>query len=292
MDFLRFILSFFTAFFGGVILNDVKCIKCRRFRLHSRKVKKDVRFVAMSDLHAREFGKGNRRLIREIESLKPDFVLMAGDIMTAKDVGKRIERSVRIASDLIRELTKICPVYFALGNHESRVLWDPERFTFDYEGMLSDFREAGAVILDNDDILLRDFGVRIYGLTLSVPYYFRLSRPKHLFAGTIRRRIGGPDPESFNILLAHHPDYLPSYAAWGADLSFSGHYHGGIMRLPFLGGVISPKPCLFPKYSGGMYRLRGLCQYVLCGTGYHSIPVRVFNPAELVCVELKKQEGS
>ncbi len=67
----------------------------------------------------------------------------------------------------------------------------------------------------------------------------------------------------------------------------SGHVHGGIMRLPFLGGVIAPSYKLFPKYDGGVYRGDGSVMLLGRGMGSHTLPFRFFNPAQLYAVTLK-----
>ncbi|MBO5503943.1 MAG: metallophosphoesterase [Lachnospiraceae bacterium] len=135
-------------------------------------------------------------------------------------------------------------------------------------------------------------------------------------AEVITEKLGEPNDGAFHILLSHHPRYFPAYAKWGADLTLSGHLHGGIARLPKIGGVISPDPAFFPKYNGGMYELpkrAGIAQgnhraaiamndkhgasgrtdgetstmICSCGMGMHTLPIRVFNPAELTVVHLE-----
>ena len=101
--------------------------------------------------------------------------------------------------------------------------------------------------------------------------------------------LGAPETDTYTILIAHNPDYFPEYAAWGADLVLSGHVHGGIARLPLLGGVLSPAYRLFPKYDGGMFRENNSIMILGRGLGTHTIPVRFLNPGELVVVELHKQ---
>ena len=76
-------------------------------------------------------------------------------------------------------------------------------------------------------------------------------------AAYLKRLLGKPSAGEYNILIAHNPDYFPAYAEWGADLVLSGHVHGGIMRLPLLGGVLSPALRLFPKYDGGLFQEGG-----------------------------------
>ena len=87
--------------------------------------------------------------------------------------------------------------------------------------------------------------------------------------------------------MAHSPIYFNTYTKWEADLTLSGHLHGGIMRLPFVGGVIGPDFFIFPKYSGGLYKDNGKSMIVSCGAGMHTVNLRIFNPPELTLVELK-----
>lgn len=83
-------------------------------------------------------------------------------------------------------------------------------------------------------------------------YYKKLSR-REMKVSYLNSLLGRPSSDEYNILIAHNPDYFKAYAAWGADLVLSGHVHGGIMRLPVLGGVLSPSLRLFPRYDGGLY---------------------------------------
>lgn len=83
-------------------------------------------------------------------------------------------------------------------------------------------------------------------------------------------------------LLAHSPFPAESYFAWGADLTLSGHVHGGIVRIPGIGGLLSPERKLFPKYSKGLYTKDGKYLYVNCGIG----KLRLGNPPEVTMLEL------
>ena len=106
----------------------------------------------------------------------------------------------------------------------------------------------------------------------------------------IKELIGTADKDSFNVLLAHNPDYFPAYAQWGADLVLSGHVHGGMVRIPWWKGVVSPSIRLFPKYDGGKFEEGNSTMILSRGLGMHTIPVRLFNPAEIVVVELEGEE--
>ena len=209
--------------------------------------------------------------------------------MTAKDLGYSIPGSVDTAEALIRNLSARYPVYFAIGNHEARVRWKPEKFSFGYRDMLRRFRNAGAVILSNENCLLEEYGVKLSGLDL--PEFFYNGRNKILPPEYITAKVGRPEKEYFNILLAHNPAHIPVYARWGANLSISGHYHGGVMEIPGIGGVINPRLQLFPKYTGGVYRECNRVQVVSRGIGEHTFPIRVFNPVELPVIELVPRDG-
>lgn len=99
----------------------------------------------------------------------------------------------------------------------------------------------------------------------------------------------GEKTNIYTILVAHNPEYFDDYAEWGANLVLSGHIHGGMVRLPYLGGVISPKVRLFPEYDAGLFEKNGSYMILSRGLGMHTIPVRINNRAELVEVHLKRK---
>ena len=99
--------------------------------------------------------------------------------------------------------------------------------------------------------------------------------------------LGSNDGSHYEILLAHNPDYFKQYAFYGADLTLAGHVHGGIVRMPFMGGIASPAVRFFPKYNGGLYRQGKANMIVSCGLGTHTLPMRIFNPAELAVIRIK-----
>ena len=68
----------------------------------------------------------------------------------------------------------------------------------------------------------------------------------------LKEKFGDPDPERVSILIAHDPEHFDNYAKWHPDYVLSGHVHGGIVNIPFLGGVISPQLKFFPKYDAGL----------------------------------------
>ena len=108
----------------------------------------------------------------------------------------------------------------------------------------------------------------------------------------LKTLLGQPSEENYTILIAHNPDYFPKYAEWGADLVLAGHVHGGMVRVPFWGkGVVSPNVRLFPKYDGGEFTIGKSRMLLSRGLGMHTIPIRLFNPGEILEVELMPDEG-
>ena len=132
---------------------------------------------------------------------------------------------------------------------------------------------------------MEEEGIRIYGLDMEKSYYKRFSQTP-MDEGYVESKLGKADNSYFNILLAHNPMYFPEYAKWKPDLVFSGHVHGGLVRLPFLGGVIAPNLHLFPKYDGGKFNEDDSTMILSRGLGIHSVEFRMWNRAELVVLEL------
>ena len=104
----------------------------------------------------------------------------------------------------------------------------------------------------------------------------------------MEKLTGTNNPYEYNILIAHNPVYFSTYEEAGYDLVFSGHVHGGIIRLPIIGGVCSPQVKLFPKYDKGRFDINDSVMILGAGLGTHTIPIRFNNPPEIVVVKLKK----
>lgn len=278
---MRFIVVLFICailFLLGRIAYDSNRFHVVHYDLQSNKIKKDFHFVFISDLHDKQYGKGNVRLLQAIEECLPDAILIGGDILTAKpgrDTGR--------AAEFVERLAEKYPLYYANGNHEQRLDLYPENYGDMgriYENRLA---EAGIVRLVNRDVMADGYGVNIVGCEIDREYYKRFRRvpmPDDYLSELLPKR----QDALFTILLAHNPVYFQNYSRWGADLTLSGHIHGGVVRLPFLGGVIGTDFRFFPRYDGGIFREDGKCMIVSRGLGAHTIPFRLFNPAELVDV--------
>lgn len=236
-----------------------------------------VRMVHLSDLHGAWFGKNHSLLIKAIDDFHPDMVLMTGDMADSKRGG--LESSLA----LCRRLARRYPVYYSIGNHEMTLEPGCRNIFF------RQLKQWGICVLDNEwQTITRDGGqIRICGLTMPLVYY---KDPLGEFQWGIQfekedmeRFLGKADLECCTLLLAHNPLYYPAYREWGADLTLSGHVHGGIIRFPGkkLPGLLSPDLRLFPPYSRGHYIEQGKHLVVSSGLGNRFLK-RICNPPQLV----------
>lgn len=259
--------------------------RIRTYELKTRKRKAGSRltFALLADLHNKEYGPDNALLIEAIKKQQPDAVLIAGDMLIGHT---KIPFSP--AQKLVLALKETAPVYYANGNHESRMRLETGTYGKKYEEYMEPLREAGVRVLINDSALLDAPGgpVWIHGFEMELCYYQKFHQP-FFRPENLTEALGRPKEGAYHILLAHNPVYFPFYADWGADLTLSGHLHGGVVRLPFLGGVITPQVKLFPKYDRGLFRRGERSLIVSPGLGTHTINIRIFNPAELIIIRLE-----
>ena len=268
-----------------VIYHDTHTFVVRSYEIKSHKVKGDHTFAFLSDLHGYSYGKDNEKLIKAINDIAPDAILCAGDMFTAHKVNGKVDYSVALS--LLSSLAKSYPVYMGNGNHEHKTKEYTNEFGNTYDRYKSLLQKARVTVLENDSIDLPDGNIRITGLDLGLPFFQKVIK-KEMADNQIQRYVGHSASMKYQILIAHNPQYFSNYADWGADLTVSGHVHGGIIRLPLLGGVISPSIALFPKYDGGKFEIGNKTMILSRGLGTHSIHVRMFNPGELDIIRISE----
>lgn len=252
------------------------------YRLTSEKIKTDRTLVFLSDLHDNEFGRDNCRLLEAIGREKPDAVLIGGDMMVCK--GKP---GTDIPLSLIRRLRERYPVYCGNGNHENRMKAQPQVYGSQYEDYVRALREMGVVYLEDEGADLGD-DIKIWGIDLEETYYSKFRR-RPMPVSYLKQRLGAGDPGKYQILLIHSPLYAETCSQWGADLSLAGHFHGGTIRLPFLGGVMTPQFQFFLPWCKGLFETGDRRMIVSPGLGTHSINIRLNNKPQLVVVKLKNK---
>lgn len=282
---LMFINIVISAMFISYIISLFK-IDVSKYEVASVKVPKafdGFRILQLSDLHNRRFNKNNKKIVKIIEKQKPDIIVMTGDMVSSNSVGFSNFFS------LVEELDGKYPIYYIFGNHEQRLSVEKQAI------IIGKLREYGVKVLNNQHefITKDDESIEIFGLKQELIYYTNYLKSKKTYSyeqKDMENAIRKSDSKKFNILLAHNPLYFETYEKWGADLVFSGHVHGGIIQIPFIGGFLSPERKLFPKYSGGEYEINDSKMIVSRGLGYTKINLRFFNNPEICVVELKNKK--
>ncbi len=234
------------------------------------------RILLLSDLHKKRYGEGFSNLINSCAFLEPDLIFFTGDLFS------RDEINLKPKLVLMQRLLKIAPVYYILGNHETDA---PKRS----EKLIADLRAEGVCVLRNEstEISFGEDSITLWGLELPRECYrsdsslYRKLRP--VTAELVEELLGRPDPDRKNFLLAHTPLPLKAYSEWGADAVFSGHVHGGVVRLPLIGGILSPERRFFPKYTRGLYSYNDTKLVLSAGLG----KFRLNNPSQIILVTLK-----
>ncbi|MCR2803579.1 metallophosphoesterase [Paenibacillus soyae] len=235
------------------------------------------RIVQLSDLQSKEFGRDQEPLLRKVEKLKPDIIVVTGDLSDSNHFNA--EASYR----MMEGAAKIAPVYFIRGNHEHNTVGYPA-----LEERLK--RIEGIHILQNEHVILPagDGVIRLVGVDDPIFNQERDGDVDKMNAHLDEALAGIEHPEAYTILLSHRPELLRVYADYGMDLSFAGHAHGGQFRVPFVGGVYAPEQGFWPKYTEGRHRIGSSELIISRGLGNSRFPQRVFNRPEIVVAELSR----
>lgn len=272
--FFCFILFFIYLFYSNWQINVTK------YEIHSDQIPtsfKGFKIAQVSDLHNRDFGKENNRLIKKIHAQNPDIVVLTGDMVSTTDT------DFTPFYDFVSEVANNYPTYYIVGNHEQAL---EEHKLKEIEQFLD---ANGVIRLDNEVVTLEDGAdkIYVYGMWFHLMYYKNAKDDSIHFGVEQMNKIISPPKDGFAIGLIHNPVYFHTYANWGMDLVLSGHMHGGIINVPFKGGLLSPEIEFFPTFDAGYFSYKDSQMIISRGLGDSiSIP-RLFNMPELVMIELK-----
>lgn len=229
-----------------------------------------LRIVELADLHGRVFGRGSRRLLAAVRRAEPDLICIDGDLFDE-------HTDLAMLPPLLRGLCAIAPVYYVTGNHEWRVPG--------LRGILAQMRACGVTALQDDwRVLRRGEDALIVAGTDDPCGPAERKTPAELIAD-IRAEAG---EAAFLLLLAHRNDQLPQWSALGVQAVLAGHCHGGVVRLPFVGGLFGTDRWLFPAWDAGLYRQGETALYVSRGLGYTNVHFRLFNRPEVAVIVLRR----
>lgn len=237
----------------------------------------NFKIVHISDLHNKVFGDEQDKLIGKVEDLSPNIIVITGDLID------RRRYNLEKAMLFINSAVKIAPVYYVSGNHEA---WSGK-----YYEIKERLIEAGVIVMEDSklDITRGNNSIKLLGL--SDPDFLTSDYIDGTDTSKVEEKLKEwSEIEGFKILLSHRPELFDLYSENNIDMIFSGHAHGGQIRLPFVGGLVAPDQGLFPKYTAGSYTSNTSTMYVSRGLGNSLFPVRVFNRPEIISVTLKSDK--
>ena len=242
------------------------------------------KILQLSDLHTKKYGDNYDNLINSCKTADPDYIFFTGDLYSRNEVN--LDHKLV----LMKRLRTIAPVYYVFGNHEADT---PEKA----EVLAIKLEQCGINVLRNKKIRLYsgEEYINVYGADIESKYYKNskgsYSNLPQLTVEKLDRMLGESDKYHFNILLAHTPFPFINYSKWGADLIFSGHCHGGVIRIPKIGGLLSPERKFLPEYTKGVYandkNENSAKMVVSAGLG----KFRLQNPSEIILVTLRSKDN-
>ena len=257
--FLLFLMLIPIYIFVGLL----KPLTVSKYEYKSRSVPKSFdgfKIVQLSDFHCQYFGKNEKNLVNKIKALSPDLIVFTGDMLDESHSTDNLE-------SLLSEIQSVAPIYAITGNHDNtdKPVYAQLQKIYDTYNVKLLNNTVATLTYNNDSI-------NLYGST---------------FLDWSGNCIRATDPDKLNILLYHDANSFDTISQYGHDIILSGHIHGGIIRIPFVGGLIGNSKNLFPKYTeGAFYDSKNNCtMYVSRGLGDSIIP-RFYNPPELVLLTL------
>ncbi len=230
------------------------------------------RILHVSDFHNKNF---HGRLINKMKKINPDIIVITGDLID------RRRTNLKMAEEFIEKAVKIAPIYYVSGNHE--------QLSEHYSELIEILNKYNVINMDDSYVTLDKKGSKI-GLTgVAAPVLIKTEKAGKYKDNDsyLRNKLQDSSKNlntDFNILIAHRPEQIYVYKEFDFDLVFSGHAHGGQIRIPFIGGILSPNQGFFPKYSEGMYKEGSTSMVVSRGLGNSLFPFRIFNRPELIVV--------
>ena len=264
------ILALIAAAAAFLIKDSRDDLEISRYEVASQKLPESFdgfKIVQLSDLHGAEFGEDGMELVEKVKELEPDIIALTGDFVTDEGDLAAVEK-------LAARLVKLCPVYFVSGNHE---------FGSGLAVKVRNILErAGVKYLSNEYLTISrgEDGILLGGVEDPLAYADMLSPDE------LAQKMNDAAPDAFKILLGHRNYWMTEYPELPVDLIFCGHAHGGLIRIPGVGGLIGTDRRLFPDFDAGQFNNGRYTLIVSRGLG-NSVPIpRVFNRPEIVCVEL------
>ena len=227
-----------------------------------------MRIALVTDVHGRTLGKNQARLLKAVKAARPDLIAISGDL--ADECTDRA-----MVAPLLRQQTAVAPTYYVTGNHE----WSRD----DTEDLLREIGDCGVKVLRNDYELLEQEGQILVLAGAEDPMAYADQEKPAAFAARIRQEVAG-DP--YTVMISHRNDTLHLWASAETDLVLAGHGHGGVIRLPFVGGLLGVDREFFPDDAEGLYHSGRTTLAVSRGLG----GIRLWNRPHLPTIVLQTEK--
>lgn len=274
--FISIILLF--CFVSLFLYSNNHWLETTSYEINSERVPKPfdgLTIVQLSDLHDATFGDRQNRLVEKVKKLHPDVIFITGDIIDSNRYD--LENSL----DLVKQLVTFSDVYYVTGNHEVAV---------NRVGEINEALHAlGVHVFTNEAKTFTRDGEQLVIAGIEDPLMNGLDYPEKAVGASLEEAFAGVRGHPYSILLSHRPEVFDVYVENEIDLAFTGHAHGGQIRIPLIGGLIAPGQGWFPKYTAGKHE-RGISTMIVNrGLGNSMIPFRIFNRPEIVVVKLQSR---
>uniref|UniRef100_UPI0025D8E43F metallophosphoesterase n=1 Tax=Eubacterium sp. TaxID=142586 RepID=UPI0025D8E43F len=233
----------------------------------------NLKIVQVSDFHNTKSDRLTNDLVNRIKEENPDLIFITGDLIDAR------KTDIDVSLNFIKFIKDIAPIYFVSGNHEASIR--------NYNELKNKLEEIGVNVLENEVDVLDIFNTKINIIGINDPSMAHEFIPDSDIIMSELNNIEYDD-SFYTILLSHRPEVYNVYVNKKIDLVFTGHAHGGQIRIPFIGGVVAPNQGLFPKYTSGLFRNDETAMVISRGIGNSILPFRINNRPELVVVNIYK----
>lgn len=239
-----------------------------------------LKIAHLSDLHMPKHRVSLKKLAQQVEEEHPDLIFLTGDIIEKSRTFEEEETRT-----LFKQLRKVAPVYAVAGNHD--------RQSEHTKQLLELYRETGITYLHDEAFTVLLPGRQAFVVMGVAEHRFQIQ--SQLSDGLKGIRVREDWAGQTKLLLAHHPEFFEQYhkdPTKSPDVTFSGHAHGGQIRLPKVGGLYSPGEGKMPAHTEGVFALgsnRDKKLVISRGLGATKFPFRVNNRPELVIVTLTQQ---
>lgn len=232
-----------------------------------------MKIVQLSDLHDATFGDKQIKLVDKVKNLNPDFIFITGDLIDSNRY--KLQNSL----DLVEQLTDFAEVFYVTGNHEVAVN--------EVDEITGALESLGVFVLKNEAVTIEQNGEILLIAGIEDPLMKVTDETEVAVANSIDIAMEGMPKNAYTLLLSHRPEVFDIYVEKEMDVTFSGHAHGGQVRIPGLGGVIAPGQGWFPIYTSGKHEQGNTTMFVSRGLGNSIIPFRILNRPEIIAVTLK-----